>query len=310
MEERDMNSVLLRKPLIAIPAIAILASASLRFVPSAGHLAAMWLDGTRFMLAAPLVDGGLSLGAVLFVSVVLFLAGVVSGLAGFAFSAVAACVLWLLPPLQAVPLIMLLSTCNQLLSIGKLRREITLLSTPEREGALPYIIGGLAGVPAGVALLRGLPTSWFAGGLGLFLIVYSIFMLVMPGHARVTVSGWKIAAVIGFLGGIVGGFSGFGASVIVVYLGLRKIDKSTTRGITQPFIVVMQLVSLGILAIVAPAIFDRFFWLLWMVTLPAVLLGTSTGVALYRRLSDHNFRRAVLLLLILSGASLVTKAFV
>jgi len=305
-----MNSVLLKKPLIAIPAIAILASASLRLAPSAGDLAAMWLDGMRFILAAPLVDGGISLGAVLFVSVVLFLAGVVSGLAGFAFSAVAACVLWLLPPLQAVPLIMLLSTCNQLLSIGKLRREITLFSTPEREGALPYIIGGLAGVPAGVALLRGLPTNWFAAGLGLFLVVYSVFMLVMPGCARMTLSGGRVAAAVGFLGGIIGGFSGFGASVIVVYLGLRKVDKSTTRGITQPFIVVMQVVSLCILAVVAPSIFNRFFWMLWIITLPAVLLGTSTGVALYRRLSDHNFRRAVLVLLILSGASLVIKIFV
>jgi uncharacterized protein len=310
MEERDMNSALLRKPLIAIPVIAILASASLRFAPAAGHLAAMWLDGTRFILATPLVDGGPSLSAVLFVSVALFLAGVVSGLAGFAFSAVAACVLWLLPPLQAVPLIMLLSTCNQLLSIGKLRHEITVLSTPEREGALPYIVGGLAGVPAGVALLRGLPTNWFAAGLGLFLIAYSAFTLVVPGHVRLTVSGWKTAAAVGFAGGIVGGFSGFGASVIVVYLGLRKVDKSTTRGITQPFIVVMQLVSLGILAIVAPTIFNGFFWMLWAITLPAVLLGTSAGVALYRRLSDHNFRRAVLVLLILSGASLVAKAFV
>jgi uncharacterized protein len=310
MEERDMNSVLLRKPLIAIPAIAILASASLRFAPSAGHLAATWLDGMRFILATPLIDGGTSLSAVLFVSVVLFLAGVVSGLAGFAFSAVAACVLWLLPPLQAVPLIMLLSTCNQLLSIGKLRREITLLSTPGREGALPYIIGGLAGVPAGVALLRGLPTSWFAAGLGLFLIVYSVFMLVMPGYARMTVSGGKVATIVGFLGGIVGGFSGFGASILVVYLGLRKVDKSATRGITQPFIVVMQVVSLGILAAIAPSIFNAFFWILWIITLPAVLLGTSTGVALYRRLSDHNFRRAVLVLLILSGTSLVAKAFV
>ena len=305
-----MNSALLRKPLIAIPAIAILALASLNFAPSASHLAAMWLDGIRFMLSAPLVDDGLGLGAVLFVSIVLFLAGVVSGLAGFAFSAVAACVLWLLPPLQAVPLIMLLSTCNQLLSIGKLRREMTLLSTPEHEGALPYIIGGLAGAPVGVALLRGLPTNWFAAGLGLFLISYSVFMLAMPARVRIAMSGWKVTAIVGFLGGVVGGFSGFGASVIVVYLGLRKVDKSMTRGITQPFIVVMQLVSLGILAITAPTIFNGFFWLLWVITLPAVLLGTSSGIALYRRLSDHNFRRTVLILLILSGTSLVAKAFI
>jgi uncharacterized membrane protein YfcA len=102
---------------------------------------------------------------------VLFFTGVVSGLSGFAFSAVAACILWLLPPLQALPLIMLLSTCNQLLSVGALRKELVLRSTAEREGALPYIAGGLVGVPIGLAILQALPTPIFSGGLGLFLII-------------------------------------------------------------------------------------------------------------------------------------------
>ena len=112
------------------------------------------------------------------------------------------------------------------------------------------------------------------------------------------------------MGGVIGGFSGFGASAVVVYLGLRNVDKSAVRGITQPYIVAMQLVSLGVLVAVDPAIFNGLFWLLGAVTLPAVLLGTNTGVTLYRRLSDHNFRRAVLILLILSGMSLVAKALI
>jgi uncharacterized membrane protein YfcA len=184
---------------------------------------------------------------------------------------------------------------------------MALWSTAEREGALPYIVGGFAGVPVGVALLRGLPTSLFAGGLGVFLIVYSAFTLAMPSRLRITRSGWKAAVVVGALGGVVGGFSGFGASILVVYLGLRGVGKSATRGITQPYILTMQLVSLAVLAGTQPAIFNAAFWLLWTITLPAVLLGSGTGVALYRRLSDGNFRRAVLILLILSGASLVAK---
>jgi uncharacterized membrane protein YfcA len=305
-----MTSVLLRKPLVAFSVAALFAIAAVQFAPSLEHVAAGWAESVRTLLAAPAIQGGPSLAAIMFIAAVLFCAGVVSGLAGFAFSAVAACVLWLMPPLQAMPLIMLLSTCNQLLSIGKLRREMTLLGNAEREGALPYIIGGLVGVPFGVALLRGLPVSWFAAGLGLFLIVYSTFTLVLPGRVRLTLSGWPMAGAVGALGGVVGGFSGFGASILVVYLGLREADKSAVRGITQPFIVAMQLVSLGVLAAVDPALFGSLFWLLWVVTLPAVLLGTSTGVALYRRLSDHNFRRAVLLLLIASGASLVAKALI
>lgn len=303
-----MTSALLRKPLVVLTTIAVLAAAGLRFGPVVNGLNTMWAGGAQSLLAVAPISGGPSLAAIFFIMLVLFASGVVSGLAGFAFAAIAACVLWLLPPLQAVPLIMLLSACNQLLSIGKLRREIVLLSRDGREGALPYIIGGLTGVPLGVALLRSLPTDCFAFGFGLFLIVYSLFMLITPTYEPVAVSGWKPAVAVGALGGVVGGISGFGASILVVYLELRNADKSTVRGIIQPYIVAMQLVSLGVLVAVDPAVFNAIFWLLWAVTLPAVLIGTNTGVALCRRLSEHNFRHAVLILLILSGMSLIAKA--
>ena len=261
-------------------------------------------------LSALGVGCGLSPTAAGVVAVVLFLAGVVSGLSGFAFSAVAACVLWLLPPLQAVPLIMLLSVCNQLLSVGKLRQEMMLWGTGEREGALAYIAGGLVGVPVGLALLQNLPASTFAGGLGLFLIAYSVLVLLKPDSLRITLSGWKPAVAVGAAGGIIGGFSAFPGSMPVVYLGLRGLSKVETRGITQPYILALQLISLSILALTHSTIFNPQFWLLWGLTLPAVLLGSSAGVALYRRTSEVNFRRAVLILLIVSGASLLAKTLI
>jgi uncharacterized membrane protein YfcA len=242
-------------------------------------------------------------------ALVLFLAGAVSGLSGFAFSAIAACILWLLPPLQAVPLIMLLSLCNQLLSVGALRREIVLRSTPEREGALTYIAGGLVGVPIGLGLLQALPTRLFGGGLGLFLIMYSVLVLFKLDRLRIRLSGWKPAVAVGAAGGIVGGFSAFPGS-IQVYLGLRGLSKTETRNITQPYIVVLQLISLGILALTRSSIFNTQFWLLWALTVPAVLLGTSTGLTLYRRFSEVNFRRAVLILLMVSGVSLLAKTLI
>jgi uncharacterized membrane protein YfcA len=266
-------------------------------------------------VGSPLVSGlligsGFSPIAACVIAVVLFLAGVVSGLSGFAFSAVAACSLWLLPPLQAVPLIMLLSTCNQLLSAGALRKELILRSTPEREGALAYIAGGLVGVPVGLGLLQALPTRMFAGGLGLFLITYSLLVLFKPDSLQVKLSGWRPAAAVGAAGGIVGGFSAFPAALPAVYLGLRGLSKTETRSITQPYILVLQLVSLSILALTRHAIFDMQFWLLWALTLPAVLVGTWTGVSLYRRFSEVNFRRAVLILLLVSGVSLIAKALI
>ena len=241
---------------------------------------------------------------------VLFLAGVVSGLSGFAFSAVAASILWLLPPLQAVPLIMLLSTSNQLLSVGALRKELVLRSTPEREGALAYIAGGLVGVPIGLGLLQALPTRLFGGGLGLFLVIYSVLVLFKPDRLRIRLSGWRPAVAVGAVGGIVGGFSAFPGSIPVVYLGLRGLSKTETRNITQPYILTLQLISLTILALTRSSIFNAQFWLLWALTLPAVLLGTSTGLTLYRRFSEVNFRRAVLILLMVSGVSLLAKTLI
>jgi len=305
-----MIPITLRRSSVIVPAIAVFAIVAVEITPAATQPIAASVHGLHEFLSAPQHSAEPGLSSVLFIAIVLFLAGVVSGLAGFAFSAIAACVLWLLPPLQAVPLIMLLSACNQLLSISKLHQEMTIWSNAEREGALPYIIGGLGGVPIGVALLRGLPSEMFAAGLGGFLIAYSVFMLLMPDTLRIPVSGWKAATAVGGLGGIVGGFSGFGASILVVYLGLRGSGKSATRGITQPYILTMQLASLGVLIVSDAAIFNIFFWFLWAITLPAVLLGSGTGVALYRRLSDGNFRRAVLVLLILSGASLLLKTVI
>ena len=244
------------------------------------------------------------------VAVVLFLAGVVSGLSGFAFSAVAACVLWLLPPLQAVPLIMLLSVCNQLVSVGRLRKEMVLRGTTEHEGALAYIAGGVVGVPIGLGLLQTLPSRTFAGGLGFFLIVYSVLVLLKPDNLRIKLSGWKPAVAVGAAGGVIGGFSAFPGSMPVVYLGLRGMSKAETRGITQPYILALQLISLSILALTHSAVFNVQFWLLWAAALPAVLLGSSAGVALYRRMSEVNFRRATLILLIVSGVSLLGKTLI
>jgi uncharacterized membrane protein YfcA len=262
------------------------------------------------MVASLHIGSGFNPTAAAALALVLFLAGTVSGLSGFAFSAVAAFILWLLPPLQAVPLIMLLSTCNQLLSVGALRKEIVLRSTAERENALAYIAGGLMGAPIGLGLLQALPTRLFGGGLGLFLIIYSALVLLKPDGLRIRLSGWKPAMAVGAAGGVVGGFSAFPGSIPVVYLGLRGLSKAETRSITQPYILVMQLISLSILALTRHAIFNMEFWLLCALALPAVLVGTSTGVALYRRMSEVNFRRAVLILLMVSGGSLLAKALI
>src|SRR5262249_35924192 len=110
---------------------------------------------------------------------------------------------------------MLLSACNQLLSVGRLRKERVLRGTNEHEGALAYIAGGIIGVPIGLALLQTLTSRVFASGLGLFLIVYSVLVLLKPDDLRIKLSGWKPALAVGAAGGVIGGFSAFPGSMPV-----------------------------------------------------------------------------------------------
>ncbi len=48
---------------------------------------------------------------------------------------------------------------------------------------------------------------------------------------------------------------------------------------------------------------------LFLIGLPALLLGLWAGVTAYGKLDDAAFRKAILILLLLSGASLVWPAF-
>jgi uncharacterized membrane protein YfcA len=81
-----------------------------------------------------------------------------------------------------------------------------------------------------------------------------------------------------------------------------------TTGIFQPVVVAifaMTLVWLGGAGMVTTDVVLLFF-----MGLPAVLLGTWLGVKLYGTLDEARFRRIVLLLLLLSGTTLLPAAFV
>jgi uncharacterized membrane protein YfcA len=240
---------------------------------------------------------------------ILFVSGLMSGLSGFGFSAVGSSCLLLLPPQLAVPLLMALSTANQLLSVGHLREDMP-SSWKEAwpRGSAPYVLGGIIGVPLGIWLLNHLPASRLMLVFGVILTAYSIYSLLKPAGLRIKGrDGAASGITVGFIGGTIGGFTAFPGAAVVVWTGLRDLPKRMTRSIVQPYILVLQIVSLATNAYVHPAVFGRRFWVLLAITLPVVLPGTFGGVSLYRRISDVNFKRLSFFLLGLSGVGLLVK---
>jgi uncharacterized membrane protein YfcA len=237
-------------------------------------------------------------------------AGLVSGLAGFGFSAVGAAILLMLPPSQAVPLLMALSTANQLLAVRQLRDEMPPLSRWWPGGPGPFLLGGALGLPCGLWLLRQLDPTALMVSFGVLLSTYAVFSLFRPTHWRLAAGGWFAHGVVGIVGGIIGGFTAFPGAAVVVWLSLTGTDKATVRATTQPYILGMQVMGLALLSWFRPESFDPEFRGLFALCLPVVLPCTLVGVAIYRRLSDRNFRQVTFMLLGVAGIGLLGKGLV
>jgi uncharacterized membrane protein YfcA len=261
-------------------------------------------------MSGMILQTSLSLNAMGGLALFLAAAGMMSGLSGFGFSAIGAASLLVLPPSKAIPLLMVLSMANQLTSFGSLRKDMK----PLKEwfhvrGPGFYILGSFIGAPAGVWILTHLSSVTMMSVLGIFLLAYAAYNLrAAPAPTLSAWQGPRSAVAVGALGGLVGGFSAFPGCAPVIWSGLQRYDKATTRAIVQPFILVSQCLALALLVATKPAIFDATFWLLLGCGLPIVLPFTLLGVKLYRRLSETNFKRVTYLLLGGSGGSLVAKS--
>ena len=111
-------------------------------------------------------------------------------------------------------------------------------------------------------------------------------------------------AMAGFLGGVTGGAAAFPGAFVTIWCGFKGWPKEKQRASYQPFILIVQLAAIAILALPGfipqgrPAFdFAGFFYL------PAMLLGSTIGMACFNRLSDRQFSLAVNLLLVVSGVS-------
>ena len=261
-----------------------------------------------FLPSAPNAVAGLSIRELFCVEGIVFLSGVMSGLSGFGFSAIGAATLLLLPPILQVPLFQTLSTGNQFLSAGQLREDMPKSWKDIWAGPGPCMVGGAAGVPIGIWLLAHLPAARLMAVFGTLLVAYAVYSMFKPASFKLRgLDGSLCGALVGLLGGVVGGFTAFPGAAVVVWTGLRGLPKAQHRAIVQPYIIISQIYSLVLLALLHPSYLNSRFWLLAALSLPAVVPGTLSGLAIYRRMSDLNFKRVTYLLLGTSGIALLAK---
>lgn len=228
-------------------------------------------------------------------------AGFVQGLSGFAFGLTAMSIwAWTLDPKLAATLAVFGALTGQLIAAVSVRRGF------DWQRLAPFLLGGLVGIPMGVAVLPMLDVQLFKAGLGGMLAVWCPAMLLAPSLPKVTAGGRVADAVAGAAGGMLGGLGGFTGVVPTLWCTLRGLPKDEQRAIIQNFNLAALLVTMAMY--VAKGLVTREVLPLFAVVAPAMLVPTLLGGRLYRGISEARFRQLVLGLLTVSGVALLASS--
>ena len=227
-------------------------------------------------------------------------AGFVQGLSGFAFGLVAMSFwVWAVDPKVAATLTVFGGLLGQLIAAFSVKRGF------KWNQLLPFVLGGIAGIPVGVWLLPLVDANTFKIGLGVILLIWCPAMLFAQRIPKIDAGGRLADAVAGLAGGVLGGFGGFTGVIPTLWCVLRGFPREEQRAIIQNFNLAMLIVIMG--TYIATGLVTKATLPLFAIVAPAMLIPTFLGTRMYKGISDLRFRQIVLGLLTASGLMMLTS---
>ncbi|WP_164919528.1 sulfite exporter TauE/SafE family protein [Hansschlegelia zhihuaiae] len=226
-----------------------------------------------------------------------FIGALAAGGAGFAF-ALAASSIWLhsFEPIQTTALVVACGTLVQLVTFLPFRRSV------DARRLSPFVIGALAGVPIGVALLSTVDAPTLKVAIGVGLTIYGAYALLAPRLPVIESGGRPADAAVAFAGGVLGGLGGYCGVLPTIWAQLRGWPKATARGVCQSYILVANFLTLALVGAIAV---DDESLKLFALALPALAAGGWLGFAIYGRLDEAMFKRFLAAMLLASGVALL-----
>jgi uncharacterized membrane protein YfcA len=224
--------------------------------------------------------------------------GIVNGLTGFG-TAITVLGIWLyaIPPTVAATLAIICSIASQLQTLPMIWRWI------HWGRVIAFVTPGLLGVPIGTLLLPHIDPRIFKIVIGIFLIAYSGHVLARRVERKIAWGGHAADAVVGFIGGILGGLAGLSGIFPVVWADLRGWTREQRRGLVQMFNI--AILSLALVSHAVSGFITHGLLVAAIVALPGTIGGAQLGAFIYRRLADHSYQRVIMALLLISGVVLI-----
>jgi uncharacterized membrane protein YfcA len=229
-------------------------------------------------------------------ALILSVAYVVRGIAGFGSGLIAIPLLALMLPLWVVvPMVGLLDYLASL-SHGVSHRRLI-----QWREILPLLPFTLAGVITALYLFKTIDGQMLTRVLGGFVLLYALYSLLGRNPQGGGSRGWAVPA--GGLGGLVGTLFGTGGPFYVIYLHVRGLGKSAFRA-TVATVFLIDGVS-RIAGYAFSGLYSADTLILVGASLPVMAAAMYVGGHIHTGISAGNFRRAIGVVLIGSGIALL-----
>lgn len=223
-------------------------------------------------------------------------AAFVQGISGFGFALVAMPILAGLTSIYvAAPLVALTTLTNNTFMCLYYRRSFS------KAIVIKMLCGSVLGIPLGLLALQYLPVSFMLMALGLTIVSYAAYTLLAPVTPVLKSQKWLYSS--GFLSGIlIGSFNMPGPPAILYGNNQRWPQEKFKSNLTGFFWINGLLVTIGhgVQHRLTSDVFHQY-----LITIPGLVIGLITGIALSNALNPLTFRRIILGVLMIVGARLL-----
>jgi len=230
--------------------------------------------------------------------IILFFAGLIQGLAGFGFSMVSIPVLIIfIEPQLLTPTIIIHSVIINIFLFIKVRKDVQL-------GRIwPLVVAAIVGIPIGTWILLAVDADILRLFVGLFI---TLIGLAYIRDFRLDIKNEKMAFLpVGFISGILNGSITLSGPPVVLTLTNQEVPKKTFRANMIAYFLLLNLATLPFHFM--KGLFTEVCIDLSLMLLPGMVLGAFIGTMLVKRVDEDNFKRMVLVLVIVSGlVSMIT----
>ncbi len=241
----------------------------------------------------------LPLTQLLYAASIIAVAYLVRGIAGFGSGLISIPLLVLLglPIALVVPLVVTLDY------LGSASQGIKNRHAVAWRDLWPLLPFTFLGVALAIYLFKTIDAALLQRSLAIFIILYAVYALLAKPPRQVHTRWWAVPA--GSLGGLVGTLFGTGGPFYVIYLQLRRLNKTPFRA---TFATIFLIDGTGRIAgyLISGFITLEFLWLL-AVLLPVVLICLYLGGRIHLAFSQETFKRVISVLLVVCGIVLLLK---